>query len=296
MFIVGVASFLTIVFQNVNIAFPDQLDFWYAEEARSLIRGAMASLFVSWPVVIFMSILVGRDLKNDREKKNIWIRKWLLHLLVFAASIMIIIDLITLINTFLNGEITTRFILKVIAILVVGAAVFCYELWEIKRDPGQTSRVPRAAAIISFVVIFCSMIGSFFVIGSPAKQRDLRMDSNRASDLQTIQANIIQYWRDKDQLPENLTLMENDMIAYRNPTDPETGEAYEYMVTDELSFQLCATFATESEGSNQGRYATPVMYDYGYADGSFDVWSHGAGRACFDRMIDPDRYQDKTVY
>ena len=128
-----------------------------------------------------------------------------------------------------------------------------------------------------------------FVVGSPAKQRDARLDQNRVSDLQTIQSSLIDYWRDKEVLPDTLGALEDDIIGYRNPSDPESGEAYEYSATDELSFQLCATFATESDGSSKDVYAVPMMYDFGYMGGDFDVWSHAEGRVCFDRTIDPER-------
>lgn len=296
MFIVGVVSFLTLLFQYINIQFPDQLDYWWREGALQAIRGAISALVVSWPVVIFMSIFIGKDLRADDGKQNIWIRKWLLHLMLFVSALAIIIDLITLINTYLDGEITVRFGLKVLAVLVVAVAVFWYYLWELRRDPTKMTKVTMYVAVGSSVVIVAAIIASLFVVGSPAKQRDARLDQNRVSDLQSIQSSLIDYWRDKETLPETLAALEDDIIGYRNPVDPETGEAYEYSVTDELSFQLCATFATESDGSGQSVYPKPMMYDFGYMGGDFDVWSHAEGRVCFDRTIDPDRLEGDLIY
>ena len=294
MFIVGVVSFLTLLFQYINIQFPDQLDSWWREGALQAIRGAISALVVSWPVVIFMSMFIGKDLRADEGKQHIWIRKWLLHLMLFVSAVAIIIDLITLINTFLDGEITIRFALKVLAVLAVAVAVFWYYLWELRRDPSKAMKVTLWAAVASSAVIVVAICASLFVVGSPAKQRDARLDQSRVSGLQTVQSSLVQYWRDKEVLPENLTELEDDIIGYRNPLDPESGEMYEYAVTGELTFQLCATFTTESDGSDQGVY--PMMYDYGYMGGNFDVWSHAQGRVCFDRTIDPDRFKDGAVY
>ena len=296
MFIVGVVSFLTLLFQYINIQFPDTLDYWWKEGSLAAIRGAISALVVSWPVVIFMSVFIGKDWRADEGKQNIWIRKWLLHLMLFVSALTIIIDLITLINTYLDGEISVRFGLKVLAVLLVAAAVFWYYLWELKRDPVKSTRVTIWTAVVSSVVIVVAIVASLFVVGSPAKQRDARLDQNRVSDLQTIQSSLIDYWRDKETLPENLTALEDDIIGYRNPTDPESGEVYEYSVTGELDFQLCATFTTESDGSDQNVYPVPMMYDFGYMGGDFDVWSHAEGRTCFDRTIDPDRLKDGYVY
>lgn len=294
MFIVGVVSFLTLMFQYINIQFPDQLDSWYREGALQAIRGAISALIVSWPVVIFMSIFIGKDLRSDKSKQNIWIRKWLLHLMLFVSSIAIIIDLITLINYFLDGELTTRFALKVLTVLLVAIAVFWYYLWELRRDPKVNTRTTIIAAVASSVIIALAIFASLFVIGSPSAQRDVRLDQKRSADLDSIQSGIIGYWQDKEVLPENLDALEDDIIGYTNPTDPETYEMYEYMITGELSFQLCATFKTEADANFSNiRMMGPMYYD---ADGKLSVWSHMAGHHCFDRTIDPDRLKETYIY
>ena len=297
MFIVGVVSFLTLLFQYINVQFPDTLDYWWREGSLQAIRGAISALIVSWPVVIFMSIFIGKDLRSDDGKQNIWIRKWLLHLMLFVSALAIIIDLIALINTFLDGEITTRFALKVLAVLLVAVAVFWYYLWELKRDPTKVTRVTIWAAAGSSVVIVAAIVASLFLVGGPAKQRDIRLDQSRVSGLQTIQSSLVGYWRDKEALPESLAALEDDVIGYRNPADPESGEAYEYAVTGELSFQLCAVFTTASDDSDKGGDAVPMAYDFRYAGGeNFDLWSHTSGRVCFDRTIDPDRLKEGYGY
>ena len=237
-----------------------------------------------------MSRFIAKDLKSDKEKQFIWIRKWLLHLMLFVGAITIIIDLITLINTFLNGEITTRFILKILAVLVVAVPVFAYYLWELRRDPTKPTRVPLFTALVSSLVLCGSIIVSFFVIGSPAQQRNVRMDLERVNGLQSIQSSLINYWQTKDVLPENLSLLEDDLTGYRNPSDPETKQAYEYRATGKLSFELCATFETQFEVS-QDTHQIPVYYEFGYGDPGFDIWFHEAGRFCFERTIDPDRFK-----
>jgi hypothetical protein len=292
MFIMSVVSFLTLLFQYIDIQFPDQLDSWWREGALDAIRGAISALIVSWPVVIVMSIFIGKDLRADEGKQHIWIRKWLLHLMLFVSSLAIIIDLITLINTYLDGEITMRFGLKVLVMLAVAVAVFWYYLWELKRDPTKMTKVTFWTAMVSSTVMAGAIIASLLVVGSPAQQRDARLDQQRVSDLQSIQSNLIDYWQDKEAIPGTLVALEDDIIGYRNPVDPVTGEAYEYVVTGDLSFQLCATFATESDDSGLGTYTTPMMYRSGYMGKDVDLWSHAEGRVCFDRTIDPDRLEE----
>lgn len=292
MFVTGVVSFLTLLFQYINLQFPDILDsYWIRNAALDTLRGAISALLISWPVVIFMSWFIGKDLRSDTQKKHIWIRKWLLHLMLFVSSITIIIDLITLINTYLNGELTTRFALKVLSVLIVAVAVFWYYLWELKRDPIKQTRVTVFSAIGSVVVIVIAMVASFFVIGSPAEQRNIRLDQQRISDLQSIQSSLVGYWQDKELLPETLTELEDDLIGYYNPVDPESGDSYGYQVTGDLSFQLCATFLAESSVGNYNPRVVEATLMTGETS-----WAHESGYVCFDRTIDPDRVKDEYIY
>ena len=70
--------------------------------------------------------------------------------------------------------------------------------------------------------------------------------------------------------------------------DPDTGAAYEYHATAQLNFELCATFALESLSNDRTTIAKPVPMGGEYETPTY--WNHSAGRACFDRTIDPDKY------
>ena len=73
------------------------------------------------------------------------------------------------------------------------------------------------------------------------------------------------------------------------PVDPETSEFYEYQILDDLKFELCATFETES-GDNQN--AIPAIY---YPKGQDYNWQHGVGTICFERTIDPDFFKPRLL-
>jgi hypothetical protein len=63
----------------------------------------------------------------------LWIRKWLIYFTLFAAALIIIGDLVTLLNRFLEGELTVRFLLKVLAVFFVAGSVFYYYLWDLRK-------------------------------------------------------------------------------------------------------------------------------------------------------------------
>ncbi|MFA4844966.1 MAG: DUF5671 domain-containing protein [Patescibacteria group bacterium] len=292
MFYVGVVSFITLLFQYINVRFPDALDSWMMAGADEAMRGAISALLIVWPMYLLMSWLIGKDLKADHDKHGLWVRKWLLYLTLFVAALTAIIDLITLMNTFLSGEISMRFALKVIVVLVVAVAVFTYYFWELRRDPGTQTKLPRQAAVATSVVIVGAIVISFFIVGSPMQQRATRMDQQRVWDLQSVQNQVLSYWIQKEELPATLEDLNDPFSGFQAPVDPASGESYLYTVKSDLEFDVCATFETEVTVVDAGKTAYPMMA-YGYRDASSGDWTHGIGPFCFTRTIDPELYDDQ---
>ncbi|MEK7192058.1 MAG: DUF5671 domain-containing protein [Patescibacteria group bacterium] len=131
-------SFLVLIFQYVNVLLPDPVapdgaGYYALQSAYSGIRWSIASLIVVFPIYIWVSWLLDRSYKANSLKRNLGIRKWLIYFTLFAAALIIIGDLVTLIFNLLGGELTLRFILKVLAVLFVAGSVFGYYLQDIRR-------------------------------------------------------------------------------------------------------------------------------------------------------------------
>jgi hypothetical protein len=112
-----------------------------------------------------------------------------------------------------------------------------------------------------------------------------RFDNQKVSDLQNIQWQIVNFWQQKHVFPKSLADIEDPISGFVVPKDPQTGEVYGYELGEGMSFQLCATFNAESQGPAQPQY----YESFPSAKGE-DNWQHPAGRHCFERSIDPDRY------
>ena len=93
----------------------------------------MATLIIVFPVYILMTWYLNRAYQRTPELVNLRTRKWLVYLTIFLAAVIILGDLVTLIFNFLSGELTTRFVLKGLAVLLVMAAIFAYYLWEVRK-------------------------------------------------------------------------------------------------------------------------------------------------------------------
>ena len=309
--ITSVSSFLVLLFESLNKKFPDALNSVYQYGYNSYnfetIRASLATLIIFFPIFLFISYLWIKESKGDIGYPNLTIRKWMVYLILFLATLLIAIDLVTLVRYFVSGEITIRFIIKVIGALAVGALVDFYYAFKMKNTNlnSKRSKIWGILCTIKAIIFFLALIvWSFMIMGSPQSQRDWRLDDRRVSDLQNIQYQVINYWQQKEKLPVALTDLTNPISGSSLPVDPEfnKGKVYEYTIKDKMSFELCATFSKEMpQGWQENNYGGVMpMYEkmtdvsissaYPYPGGANDSWDHDAGRTCFTRTIDKDLY------
>ena len=296
-FYVSVFSFIALLFDYINYAFPDVLNY-YVDPYSGSIRYEIASILVLFPVFLVLMRLIRNDIQRVPEKKDLWIRRWALFLVVFIAGATIVGDLITLINYFLGGEITTRFLLKVLVVLLVAGGGFLHFLADIR---GYWVQFPERARMVGYgvaLLVLATIASGFFIMGTPSQIRMFRLDDQKVGDLQNIQYQVVNYWQLKQELPADLVDLEDPISGFIPPRDPQTGDAYRYEKIGNLSFRLCAAFNAESRAQSSAVRAMPyepiaVMNGKGGLTNE-NVWQHGAGEQCFDRTIDPEKYPPIT--
>jgi len=278
----SVVSLLTLFFQTINAIFPDPLSYF---DQGGQLRWAIASLIVIFPVFLWASWFLHKDTIFNPEKAEFKIRRWLGYLTVFLAAGLVIGDLVILVLNFLEGDLTLRFVLKVLAVLAVAASVFGYYLYDLRRTPGVLAPRARLFVWVVIIAVAVAIVGGFFVAGSPFKQREVRFDSQRVGHLQTIQWQIVNHWQQKGVLPKTLDDLTDTISGFKAPVDPKSQIVYDYKVTGSQSFELCAIFTRSSKDSYlRGTEPMPAQY------GIDDNWEHGVGQQCFARTIDPDLY------
>jgi len=281
-----VVGFIMLCVQYVNALFPDTLDYYFTGIAGT-VRTASSILCIAVPAYIISAWLLGKDLIKIPTKRDLWVRRWLTYFTLFVSAITIIIDLMIFVYNFLNGEISIRFFLKIFVVLLVACAVFGYYLWDLKRAVVKT-KVNRIFAIALAVLVFGSIIGGFFIVGTPIEQRQRRMDEQRIADLQNIQMQIIDYWTRKSSLPKALVDLQDNISGFSVPQDPDLKKDYEYRSVEKLKFELCAEFARSNLNDPVNGRNTMGAYPVGPAQQS---WGHETGRVCFIRTIDPELYK-----
>jgi len=286
----SIISFIALFFQYINMLFPDKLNFYFTS-ILNIIHSASATLLIVFIVFLLITWLIEKDLNKNPAKRNLTFRKWLIYFTLFASAVTIIIDLIRLVYDFFDGDLTIKFFLKILIVLLVAGGVFGYYLWDLKRTVGKKYKLPRIIAIIVSLVVLVGIVIGFFVGGSPAVQRQRKADDQRVMHLQELQGQIINYWQMKEALPVELADLTDSISGFVPPVDPETGANYEYNITSALEFELCATFSTVSLNNNSENIRIPSKAIYYGNDPYNQNWAHETGRTCFDRTIDPELYK-----
>ena len=274
-------SLLVLFFRYINRLFPDPAlgnDYYYENSwDLSAIRWSIAALIVAFPLFVWLSRFLLKEMAENREKSWSPVRRWLTYLTLFVAASALMGDVITLVFALLEGELTIRFILKVLLVLIVAGGSFTYYFLSLKMPVKKENALfHRLFAAGAGVMVLIAIVWGIVIAGSPQSERLRKFDEVKISDFRAIQSEIsnitlgdTQYGDFADRrivTPIPATL--EDVVGkaeYQKPNivDPQTGELYEYEVASESVYTLCATFNT-------------------VRDEQYDIfWNHPAGGHCY---------------
>ena len=245
----------------IDRSFPSRLDA-FSYYSRQGVAGQMASLIVAYPIYLWINRLLGREIAQRPEALDSGVRKWLTYIALVLTAGTLVGDAVWFLTTFLTGDITARFVLKTVLLLLIAGGIFWYYLRTVRGDmlPAQFNRAFGIAATIGVLV---AIIMGFTGIGSPAHQRDVSADEQRVQNLGAIASAIYsRNLRGKKPLPASL---QEIGMTWQSARDPITNEPYGYERLRGGHYRLCATFSTDNR-----------------TDPLTNPWKHGVGRSCFD--------------
>lgn len=124
----------SLLFDLVNVAFPDAASGRGYEVFGASMRWSVASLLIAFPIFAFVARQVARDVERNPVKRLSPVRRWLTYLTLYLAAIALICDFTTLVYNLLGGEISIRFALKVLVVAVIAGSVFGYYLHDLRRE------------------------------------------------------------------------------------------------------------------------------------------------------------------
>lgn len=126
----------SLLFQLINTWMPDPATEGRmpAEFIGQAIRWSVSALVVATPVFLFVASLTAREMREDPVKRSSKVRRWLTYVTLFIAAGVLIGDVTTLVYNVLGGELTARFVLKVLVVGAISGAVFTYYLFDLRDD------------------------------------------------------------------------------------------------------------------------------------------------------------------
>lgn len=266
-----------VIFQIINKFIADFSNGYAHSFDSGILKFAISSLIISIPLYYIITHQIEKSLEKKELDKDSGVRRWLTYFILFVSSVVIIVWLIATINSFLGGELTSKFLLKTLTVIVISGLVFSYYLYDIRRDEtGKSNNIIKTYLIVSLILTFGSLIAAFFVVESPSEARARRHDYEVLNNFTQIDSTITNYYSEKKVLPENLDQLKGQ-TPYINAAalkDPKTGANYEYKKIGDKEYELCATFETDNTLAGDTQ-------DYAYTD----RWPHASGYQCLHQKV-----------
>ncbi len=287
-----IASSLGVLFyQIINKFFPDTLTISYRSNnsySTSAIHYSISSLIIAFPIYYFVMRFWFKSFRDDEAKIESKLTKWLTYIVLLISSAVMIGDLIAVVYTFLQGELSVRFVLKALTLLTISGMILTFYYFE-RQKIQYKKAIPRSLFQkffygVSAVIIFGIALG-FYAGGSPTTERKRGFDVQRARDLSELSSCINSYAKEYGRLPKTLNDLEISRFSYcAFKKDPQSKKPYIYRIVKqvnnsagkkEATFELCANFSLPSNAQIDNRKGS---FYYAYNDEKW--YNHKAGLDC----------------
>jgi RsiW-degrading membrane proteinase PrsW (M82 family) len=256
-FAVGAAAFAL-----VDKFVPDPLVSSSGQNIDSRLRFAIAALLIAAPAYYYLTALIARGLRRGELSKDSGLRRWLTYLIILVSSIIILVSLIVTISDFLSGELSWRFGLQILSIIIIAALAFAYYLYDIRREkPEESNRLVKAFFYGTLALVVAAFVSSIVFVESPREARARRFDERLVNNIYALESAVNDYYSQKGYLPNSLEelLAGNSGITPAAWLDPETKAPISYVRQGEREFQFCADFRTDSfDSEKQASFAYHV--------------------------------------
>ncbi len=271
-------SVVLIAFGIINEKIVDALAVYNYTNFGQQFKFAISALIISAPIFYFSSYLVERGLKKEDLSFDSGIRRWLTYFILLVSAVIILGVFVGVINSFLAGELTARFILKAVTLFIVAALVFSFYFYDIRRTTvEQKNKIIKLSFFVSLGLVLTAFVAVWFFIESPQVARNRRLDEILMQNIYQIESAVNSYYGRNESLPLTLSDLDGQDIYYekRALLDPETNQAIVYNRLSPDTFEFCATFRTASYGVNSNQYneMTDREHEAGYQCFTGNLWA-----------------------
>ncbi len=122
-------ALVSLLFAYVEFAFPDpaqRYSSYAVAAAQSGMRVALATIVVAYPLFLAVWWYLLREIRVTPELAKSGLRRWLASLSLFVGAVIVMGDVITAVYFLVNGDLTVRFLFKVVALLAVAGSLSVY--------------------------------------------------------------------------------------------------------------------------------------------------------------------------
>jgi hypothetical protein len=141
-------NFITLGFWVVALGelFTILIDHWFPDPAApdygsllSQVAWPLAAVIVAFPCFALVGRLIAGEIARRPEAADSGIRAWLTYLALVVAAVCVLTDAIWVLDAFLTGALTIRFVLDSVVVIGLGGGVFAYYLASL-RQPAPSER------------------------------------------------------------------------------------------------------------------------------------------------------------
>ncbi len=170
---VSLSALTVLLFNVITVQYPDATQgYWEYESATTGIRFGIALLIVFFPAYVVLTRFVN-VIRRKEQGAYLVLTKWLIYLSLVIGGGVILGDLVAVINSFLNGELTIRFMLKALVMLVVIGAAFTYYLFDARGYWQTHEKESKQYAAGAALIVVAALVLGFMHTETPAQVREL---------------------------------------------------------------------------------------------------------------------------
>ncbi len=251
-----------IFFQIVNALFPEV----YSGISQGTLKTGFSFVLVASPLVFFFGRKLHLALLEKKIPLESAVRRWLEYAALFFAAATFMGDIAATLTAFLNGELTTRFLLKSLILFVIAGGIFWFFLWDL-REENLEHRKKKAPILFSGFLVFAllAITAGLTFLESPTTARNRRIDNETESNLTSVKYAVQDFYQTRDKLPLDLSELEKDP-TFSGRFDAEN---LEYTKKNDREYELCANFLNDNS-----------------SDDDYREWVHLIGKSCFPIMVE----------
>lgn len=309
-----VFGILVSFFQAVNKFFPDSFkgrNFSSSYFDNDLMKFGLSSLIVTIPIYYGVLFLLNKKLEKKEIEEDSLVRKGITYLAMVAFSAMAIGSLVALLYSYFDGELTTRFVFKVMAFLVVSLFFFGFYFWEIRRVEFSKNSFNKLF-FSSLVLTSIALILAFFVIDSPKTAREKRADGALIDNMREASRIVSNKYKGKDYFTKDNTqnILNKERIVLEMTKNKNSSEEIQKVlenlygemevdvkelpkaedIVGQISKNVSYQPLEDSKYKLCGNFKRTAKEDGAYPRENNEKWSHPKGNHCFVFDAEADEY------